>query len=65
MVKKIYFTEYMNYRVNQRKYDLIQINEILKYSSERYIDCETGRKIAVGNHHEKLVLKPTKKPIPS
>ena len=54
----ILFTEYMVYRIRQRRYLRDRIETILRYGSERYCDNETGRKIAVGTHEGRLVLIP-------
>jgi uncharacterized DUF497 family protein len=55
---KIIWSEYLQYRANLRKFDLEQIEEILRFSSERYYDTETDRLIAVGKHHDTLVIIP-------
>ena len=46
----------MKYRANLRGFDLAKIEEILRYSTERYFDTITQRKIVVGRHDDKLVL---------
>ena len=48
----------MLYRAAQRNYDLDRIKEILRFSTERYLDSETGRTVAVGTHRDKLVVIP-------
>ena len=55
---EITWTSYVRYRVTQRGFDLNRIEEILRFSGERYYDVETGRAIAVGHHDEQLVLIP-------
>ena len=37
---------------------MTKIQEIVKYSGERYYDTETGRFIAVGKHNNCLVIIP-------
>ncbi len=51
-------TEYMQYRIKLRGYDLGTIEHILRFSSERYIDMTTGRKVAIGRHDRVLVMIP-------
>lgn len=40
---KIIWTEYFKYRVNLRGFNLENIEDILRYSTERYYDCSTDR----------------------
>lgn len=54
----IIWSDYLRYRANLRGFDLTQIEEILRYSGERYYDTVTGRAIAVGKHDNRLVLIP-------
>ena len=55
---KIVWTEYFQYRVKSRKFDLRLIEDILRFSSERYYDVETDRSIAVGKHRDQLIMIP-------
>ena len=55
---KIIWTSYLRYRATRRGFDLDLIENILRCSSERYYDTETGRTIVVGKHAEQLVLIP-------
>ncbi len=55
---KYIFTEYLKYRAETRGYDLGKIEDILKFSSERYIDTITNRMIAIGKHDKRLVMIP-------
>ena len=55
---EIIWTEYIRYRVELRGYDLAKIEHIVRYSTERYIDTATGRRIIVGRHDTKLVMMP-------
>ena len=57
-MKGICWTEYMKYRSSKREIDLDVIEQIARYSSERYIDNETHRQIAVGKHKNTIVLVP-------
>lgn len=54
----IVWTEYMKYRQNLRGYDLAAVEQILRYSSERYVDTVTGRVVAIGQHKKLLVMIP-------
>ena len=56
--KKFVTTDYLIYRSDTRGFDLNQIEYIVRYSSEKYFDTESGRKVVVGNHHGILVLIP-------
>ena len=54
----IVWSEYMNYRLSLRRYDLETVEQILRFSSERYVDTVTGRVIAIGRHEKLLVMIP-------
>lgn len=54
----IVWTDYMNYRTSLRGFELDIIEQIVKYSTERYNDLLTGRRVVIGNHKNKLVLIP-------
>ena len=54
----IIWTEYMMYRLRLRGYDLATVENILRYSSERYTDTVTGREVAIGQHEKLLVMIP-------
>jgi hypothetical protein len=56
--KKIIWTKYMDYRIKLRGFEKMKIEEIVKYSPERYYDTINHRRIAVGKHDELLVLIP-------
>jgi RNA:NAD 2'-phosphotransferase (TPT1/KptA family) len=53
---EIIWTSYLRYRATRRGFDLDLIENILRFSSERYYDVETDRAIAVGKHSGQLVL---------
>jgi len=55
---EIIWTSYLQYRATQRSFKLDLIENILRFSSERYYDVETGRSIVVGKHNKQLVLIP-------
>ncbi len=54
----IIWTDYIKYRASLRSYSLETIEEILKYSRERYYDTATGRAVAVGKHDDRTVIIP-------
>ena len=54
----IVWSDYMKYRIDLRGYDLATVEEILRHSSERYLDTVTGRVIVIGRHEKLLVMIP-------
>ena len=54
----IVWTEYIRYRLTLRGYNILTIEEILRYSPERYIDTVTNRMIVIGKHKKLLVMIP-------
>ena len=54
----IIWTGYMKYRLKLRDYDLARVEQILRYSSERYVDTVTGRLVVIGRHGKILVMIP-------
>ena len=54
----IVWTEYTKYRLSLRGYALTTVEQILRYSSERYVDTVTGRVVAIGRHQKLLVMIP-------
>jgi hypothetical protein len=54
----IIWTDYMRYRTRLRGYDLKEVEKIIRFSSERYLDEATGRRLVVGRHGKTLVLIP-------
>lgn len=57
-MSKIVWLEYIKYRADLRGFNLTKIEEILRYSEERYFDTETRRLVVVGSHDERLVMIP-------
>ena len=53
---QIVWTEYMKFRAKHRGYQLQKIEEIVRYSAERYFDTATHRQQVVGKHDERLVV---------
>ena len=54
----IVWTHYMRHKAKLRKFDLSKIENIIRYSPERYSDMATGRRIVVGKHDNTLVMIP-------
>ena len=57
-MSNIVWTEYLQYRAELRGFDLAKLERIIRHSSERYFDTETGRTIVVGRHNKQLVMIP-------
>jgi hypothetical protein len=55
---QIVWSNYLRYRAELRGFDLAKIEEILRFSGERYYDTVTGREIVVGKHDNRLVIIP-------
>ncbi len=60
-MRSIIFSGYMKFRIESRGFDLQMIEELLKFSAERYLDAETNRIIAIGDHGKILVCIPYEK----
>lgn len=57
-MSNIVWTEYLKYRAELRGYDLAELEQIIRYASERYYDTETGRIIVIGRYVKQLVMIP-------
>ena len=44
------WADYMKYRAALRGFDLTTIEDIVRYSTERYFDTETSRWVVIGHH---------------
>jgi hypothetical protein len=55
---RIVWTDYVKYRADVRGFDLEKIEEILRYSDERYFDVVTRRQIVIGRHADRVVMIP-------
>ena len=55
---EIVWAEYMKYRARVRGFDLERVEHIMRYSTERYFDLATQRRVVVGRHGKALVLVP-------
>ena len=60
---QVIWTDYFKYRVKLRGFSLVNIEEILRYSTERYYDCATDRLVVVGNDAKTMVLIPYEKAV--
>lgn len=57
----IVWSDYLRYRFKMRGFEPLKIENILRYSGERYIDIATQRLIVVGKHDDTLVVIPYEK----
>ena len=54
----VIWTEYLKHRARLRGFDLATIEQIVRFSEERYFDTATQRMVAVGRHGDRLVMIP-------
>lgn len=59
--KQIIWTEYFIYKAKLRGFDLTNVEEILRYSTERYYDTATDRFVVVGKEANVIVIIPHEK----
>lgn len=57
-MKSVVWTQYLRYRAELRGYDIKLLESIIRHSSERYYDTETGRSIVIGRHLKQVVMMP-------
>ena len=57
----IVWTEYLEYKARLHGFDLAIIEQVVRYSEERYFDTTTHRLIAVGRHGSRLIIVPYEK----
>ena len=50
------WTDYFKFKASSRGFDLSKIEDIVRYSVERFYDHLAGRRIAIGKHNRKLVM---------
>ncbi|MFO1423797.1 MAG: hypothetical protein U1F70_09125 [Candidatus Competibacteraceae bacterium] len=55
---KFIWSDYIQYRVQLRGFDISKIEEILRFSDERYFDTVTQRMVAVGKYNKLLIMIP-------
>jgi hypothetical protein len=58
IMKQIIWTDYFKYRVELRGFNLSNVEEILRYSTERYYDTATERLVVVGKDASILIIIP-------
>lgn len=49
-MRRVVWTEYLEYRAQLRGFDLETVEEIVRFSEERYFDTATQRMVAIGRH---------------
>jgi hypothetical protein len=54
----IVWTDYLKYRAALRGFNLLEVEQILRFSEERYLDTVTGRRVVVGRYGGLLVMIP-------
>lgn len=54
----IVWTAYLRYRAELRGFELARIEEIVRYSKERYVDNATARLVAIGKQADRLLMVP-------
>ncbi len=52
----ITWTDYLKYRAALRGFELDKLEVIIRHSTERYLDTETGRHVVIGRHNLRLVM---------
>lgn len=55
---KVAWTEYLKYRARLRGFDPEIIEQIVRFSEERYFDTATQRMVVVGRHGNLLIMVP-------
>ena len=55
-MKPIVWTDYLIFRAQQRDFDLAELENIIRYATERYFDTQTLRPIVIGRCGQLLVL---------
>ncbi|MFW6240093.1 MAG: DUF2283 domain-containing protein [Thermodesulfobacteriota bacterium] len=56
---EIQWTEYMKYRLSLRNFDMVQVEDLLRYSNERYWDSMNHRRVAIGRCDKRWSLSLT------
>ena len=57
----VVWSDYMKYRARLRKFEVEKIEDIIRFSGERYFDVSTRRIVVVGKHDVRLVMIPCEK----
>lgn len=54
----VIWTNYLRYRARRRGFDFATIEQVVRFSEERYFDTDTQRMVVIGRHGNRLVLIP-------
>ena len=54
----INWTSHFKYKLELRVFDQLKVENILRYSDERYFDIVSQNNIVIGKHDRRLVLIP-------
>ncbi|MCI0419775.1 MAG: hypothetical protein L0312_11220 [Acidobacteria bacterium] len=54
----VVWTEYFKHRAQLRGFDLAALDQVVRFSKERYFDTATQRMVVVGRHGSRLVMIP-------
>ena len=54
----IIWSDYFKYRSDLRGFELSKIENILRFSEERYFDIISQKNIVVGSHDKRLIIIP-------
>lgn len=57
-MKKVVWTDYFKYKADLRGFDLQIVEDIIRYSQERYYDIVTGRLVVIGKDAQIVVMIP-------
>ena len=57
-MKDILWTDYFIYRVKLRGFNLANVEQIIRYSTERYYDTVTERFVVIGKDSDVMVMIP-------
>lgn len=57
-MKKVVWTDYFRYKADLRGFDLQVVEDIIRYSQERYYDIVTGRLVVIGKDTQIMVIIP-------
>ena len=52
----VIWTDYLQHRARLRGFDLATIEQIVRFSEERYFDTTTQRMVAIGRQESRVVL---------
>lgn len=55
---QIIWTDYFRYRVKLRGFNLKDLEEVLRYNTERYCDTATDRLVVIGRDEKTMIMIP-------